>query len=774
MAVIKCKMCGGDLTLEAGSTVCQCEFCGTTQTVPSENDEKKAANLFNRANRLRMSAEFDKAASVYASITAEFPLEAEAYWGLCLCRFGIEYVDDPASGEKKPTCHRTRPESIMDDPDFEQACDLADPVASKLYQQEARAIDRIQRRILSIVEKETPYDVFICYKETDENGSRTEDSVLAQEAYDALTAKGLKVFFARVTLESKLGQEYEPYIYAALSSAKVMLVIGTAYERYDAVWVKNEWSRYLDMMKSDKDKRLIPCYKGIEAYDMPREFKNLQAQDLGKLGWQQDLTRGVLKLLGKDEAKNAAAPAQAVLIEQLAANTSMQQAENLVKRALIFMEDGKYNDAKTYLDKALDANAEYAPAYVGKVMAQLQLTREDQLSFCDVDTDRAGGWFYDLPDWKKAMRFATPEQKNTYEGYVRAAQQSLAEDVGKVIAEAEAFEGAQGQPEDVLSAIAGQKKQLAEQETPLRRLRGTMAGQGLEERCARAKERLLDMEVPVQLDAAEALAENTGASLSELKAGASRIVSLDIRKPKGSDEHHQLFLRQVSATRRLNERIRAIEEGQRSAEARRQAKKMIESAVSDIQGVQFRLQKDQIKGSETGAPVAALAAARKKLESVKDAEGAAQWLETCDALTEKLQRMKKGYEEETAANAAAKERIEREKKEAEERAKQEQAEAAERQKQAELAALREKIEKTKKKPLHTFLIAAGIVMAIYIALFASGTAKPADGSSAGPVYYVISVIPSALIGCIGWAISKAKNKILLESLTKQLEQKKKQ
>lgn len=49
-----------------------------------------------------MNAEFDRAATVYVSITGEFPEEAEAYWGLCLCKYGIEYVDDPLTGKKIP------------------------------------------------------------------------------------------------------------------------------------------------------------------------------------------------------------------------------------------------------------------------------------------------------------------------------------------------------------------------------------------------------------------------------------------------------------------------------------------------------------------------------------------------------------------------------------------------------------------------------------------------------------------------------------------------
>ena len=45
---------------------------------------------------------------------------------------------------------------------------------------------------------------FICYKETDKDGRRTQDSVLANDLYHQLTQEGFKVFFARITLEDKL------------------------------------------------------------------------------------------------------------------------------------------------------------------------------------------------------------------------------------------------------------------------------------------------------------------------------------------------------------------------------------------------------------------------------------------------------------------------------------------------------------------------------------------------------------------------------------------
>ena len=415
--IIKCKMCGGDLSFEEGASVCECEYCGSKQTIPNADNEKKT-NLFNRANRLRMNSEFDKACAIYEQIVAEFPEEAEAYWGLCLCNYGIEYVDDPATGEKKPTCHRTLPTSIMEDSNFEQACDYADTIARRVYRDEAKAIDRIQKDILSIVANEQPYDVFICYKETAEDGGRTEDSVLAQDIYDALTAKGLKVFFSRITLEDKLGVQYEPYIYAALSSAKVMLAVGTQFEYYDAVWVKNEWSRFLGMMKADKTKTLIPCFKGLDAYDMPKEFKGLQAQDMGKLGWLQDLVRGVEKLCGKGTGAASQTVQQTVVREVVQSNSN---AANLMKRVYLFLEDGDFQQADEYIGKVLDADAEYAPAYAAKVLVQYKLKNEAALSRLRKSID-------DNADWKKALRFANAGQKQAYEAYAKTINQNQAAD----------------------------------------------------------------------------------------------------------------------------------------------------------------------------------------------------------------------------------------------------------------------------------------------------------------------------------------------------------
>ena len=301
MTVFQCKMCGGTLHLTKGSTIAQCEYCGVRQTVPLLDDDKKAA-LFQRANRLLGECDFEKASVVYESIVADYPREPEAYWGLLLCEYGIEYVDDPKSGKKHPTCHRASYQSFLAEGDYQRVLEYASPEAAEVYRREAERIEFIRKEMIAIASREECYDIFISYKEKDNSGERTIDSVLAQELYKELTAEGYRVFFSRITLEKKLGVQYEPYIFAALQSAKVMLVVGTEPEHFQSVWVKNEWNRFLRMMSDDRSKHMIPCYKNMSPTEMPREFAVLQGQDLGKIGAVQDLLWGIQKLIPNQES----------------------------------------------------------------------------------------------------------------------------------------------------------------------------------------------------------------------------------------------------------------------------------------------------------------------------------------------------------------------------------------------------------------------------------------------------------------------------------------
>ncbi len=404
MAIFKCKMCGGTLEINGNETTTECEYCGTKQTLPRLDDERKA-NLYDRANHFRRNNEFDKAMSIYENILNEDTSDAEAYWSLVLCRYGIEYVEDPVSHKRIPTVNRAQFTSVFDDINYKSAMKYADITQKSIYEAEANIINDIQKGILEISRKEEPFDVFICYKESDANGRRTPDSVLANDLYHQLVNEGYKVFFSRITLEDKLGIAYEPYIFAALNSAKVMVVLGTKPEYFNAIWVKNEWSRYLSLVKESNGKKLlIPAYKDMDPYDLPEEFSHLQAQDMSKLGFMQDLIRGIKKIAASEGSKKE------VVQENRGVNSAVSVAP-LLKRAFMYLEDEDWEAADEYAEKVLDQDPENAEAYLAKLMAELCVYKQESLR------DEAEP-FDDNNNYQKVLRFANDKLKNTIIGYI--------------------------------------------------------------------------------------------------------------------------------------------------------------------------------------------------------------------------------------------------------------------------------------------------------------------------------------------------------------------
>lgn len=399
MYIFDCKECGGRNEVESGNTHITCAYCGKQITLPTIQDEERA-RLFNRANYFRRQGEFDKAIQAFTGIVNQDSSDPEATWGRVLARYGIEYVEDPRTGERIPTCNRVSNESILTDSDYLATLDNSkDEYTRSLYTKEAERIDKIQKGILAIAKLEEPFDVFICYKESTGGGSRTEDSVLAQDIYDKLTKEGLRVFFSRITLEDKTGQQYESYIFAALNSASVMLVVATNADNVNSVWVKNEWSRFLTVMHSDSSKMIIPCYKKMDIYDFPEELSLYQGIDMSKPGAIQDLVHIVAKSCKRvTEDENASSSASPV----------NPNTESLYKRACLFLEDKDFIKADEYFDRILDIEPEQAKAYMGKVLAAQKACNEEQLISCGSDiTDNA--------DYKKAVRFAKGKEKNRYE-----------------------------------------------------------------------------------------------------------------------------------------------------------------------------------------------------------------------------------------------------------------------------------------------------------------------------------------------------------------------
>ncbi len=202
---------------------------------------------------------------------------------------------------------------------------------------------------------------------------------MAQDLYYELK-EDFKVFFARITLEDKLGSAYEPYIFAALNSAKVMVVLGTRSEFFNAAWVKNEWSRYLSLIKGGAKKTLIPAYKDMDPYDLPEEFSHLQAQDMSKLGFMQDIIRGIKKITKADEEKET-------VVKETVIAGSDKNVSPLLRRVFLFLEDGDWQNADEYCERVLDIEPENALGYLGKLMAEQRVRKQEDLNHCEKPFD---------------------------------------------------------------------------------------------------------------------------------------------------------------------------------------------------------------------------------------------------------------------------------------------------------------------------------------------------------------------------------------------------
>ena len=385
-SIIRCKACGAPLEFAQGEKVCTCKYCQSVNTLAiPENGQ-----LYNRANELRNLCEFDRAIQLYEQMIEQDPQDAESYFGLALCKYGIEYVQDPSSGKRIPTCRRLQMIPIAQDEDFKKALQYADDEIRRVYQGECAKIDKILSRARILASSGEKFDVFISYKETDDFGNRTEASVIAQDLYERLTRQGYRVFFARKTLESMAGVEYEPVIYSALHSAKVMLLLGTNPDQFQAVWVKNEWSRYLARMNGDPTCRLIPLYKDMKPEELPREVKSFQAIDMNHIGFEQDITDAVSRLVKR---RGSSGGGQGVTME------------NIRHLGFLELEKKDFNKARELFGQALLHEPEDWQSHMGRVLCAYRAKNMEEILNTVPPID-----YRENGDYQMMKRFAPQEQ----------------------------------------------------------------------------------------------------------------------------------------------------------------------------------------------------------------------------------------------------------------------------------------------------------------------------------------------------------------------------
>lgn len=297
-----CNICGANYEYQAGRW--KCPACGAFKPDELSPEEQTLLDIANQ--KLRMQ-DFNDAENHFNDIIEKYPQNPFGYWGRLLSKHHIKHERD-YDGSMIPTCYAPTMDSVYQDKDAWKAIELADEKTKKEITEQIQYIEASRKEWVEKASKEEPYDVFICYKDSDRaNGvSRTQDSIDAMEIYTHLKDQGYRVFYSRESLRGKSGEKYEPYINQAIATAKVMIVYSLSSEYVMSTWVKNEWTRYQKMMKAGikrKDSLLVVC-KGFSPSELPSSLSALQCMDASQMTFFGDLDKAIRDVLGSKTANH--------------------------------------------------------------------------------------------------------------------------------------------------------------------------------------------------------------------------------------------------------------------------------------------------------------------------------------------------------------------------------------------------------------------------------------------------------------------------------------
>lgn len=394
-----CNMCLGELK-KLENNIYQCESCGKKYEHITQTEEEII--LLIEANKTLRLGRFDDAYTEFKNIVSKYPKSYEAYFGMLLSKHGIIYVDDLLENKKVPTCYNITNNSLLKDEDYEKSLKYAPTDIKNNYIKLVEQIESIRKEWFNKASNEPPYDIFLSFKQSDrENGiEKTKDYYTALELYNYLTYKcGYRVFFSPESLKNKIAERYEPYIYGALNSAKIMIVYGQKAEYINSTWVRNEWIRYLKKIK-DKEKKensLIVCYENFDAYNLPKELVNLQALNASNKDFLNTLLYHIDKVINsypnyiKIERKtvnNIIVPINKPIeiiefkpreLGTNIRNTQNQNIEKLIQSASLLLKSKDFQNSKILINQILESEPNNSDALYLDFLIEQNVTSSNEL-----------------------------------------------------------------------------------------------------------------------------------------------------------------------------------------------------------------------------------------------------------------------------------------------------------------------------------------------------------------------------------------------------------
>lgn len=294
--VVKCKICGEPLDLTTlKDYVIKCAVCDAFNTLPKEGTDPEALRQLSIGDDHLRAGHFDDAFEAFKKAYECDRREPEALWGIALSEFRVRYIKDELKDRKRlqPICYRVTDKKFTDNKCYQAALQIATPAQRVEYRKRAEEIDYIRDQFNELRREKKTYDCFICVKvsrlgdEQREGDQKnwTQDAYAADQIYDKLKEKGYRPFFSeRDIKQGTAGADYEAEILYALHTCETMLVVCRDEQYLRTPWVKNEYSRYLQLMNDGrKDPRSITIvYFGSPIENLPGQPGRLQGIDYSK------------------------------------------------------------------------------------------------------------------------------------------------------------------------------------------------------------------------------------------------------------------------------------------------------------------------------------------------------------------------------------------------------------------------------------------------------------------------------------------------------------
>ncbi|MDE7336946.1 MAG: toll/interleukin-1 receptor domain-containing protein, partial [Clostridia bacterium] len=303
-----CEGCGAalDYTLYKGGII-ECKYCFRQNTVPKEDIDDDAKQLMFNGKFSLKARKFDDARLAFRELAEKNPEEAEAYWGMALAEFNVQYIYDiNKEGEDKlQVLCKEVDKKFTDSDNYKKALKYASEEQKKVYKKKGEDIDTVREQFLHFKDEQNlEYDCFICVKVTEElldkegnkvlddkgkpRTKKTYDSTMAAEVYSFLKEKGFKPFYSEKEIKGRTGEAYEAMILYALYKSECMLVVCSDEKYLQTPWVKSEYTRFLELI-NDKEKAstsITTIFDGNPIDRLDGKNGRIQGIDKNRADWE--------------------------------------------------------------------------------------------------------------------------------------------------------------------------------------------------------------------------------------------------------------------------------------------------------------------------------------------------------------------------------------------------------------------------------------------------------------------------------------------------------